>query len=97
MFFTSCYGTNNLKRKRRPNQRLRGPNKCKQLSNLKKGENLEVTYFHNGPVGANHKMITRHMGKLVQDPNVCLVRGRSWNEIEENAKEYIWAAVLVIT
>ena len=58
---------------------------------------LEVTYFHNGPVGANHKIITRHMGKLIRDPNVCPVRVHSWNEINENAKEHMWAAVLVIT
>jgi len=94
--FLGSSTTNNLKRKQ-PNQRPCGPNKCKQLSNLRNGEMLEVTYFHNGPVGANHKIITRHMGKLIRDPNVCPVRVHSWNEINENAKEHMWAVVLVIT
>jgi len=85
----------NYKKKRR-NFKPRGPNRCKRLANLKNGEKLELTYFHNGPVGENHNLITRHMGMLVKDRTVCPVRVRSWNDINESAKEHMWAAVKVI-
>ena len=38
-------------KKRKPKFKPHGLNKCKQLTNLKNGEKLELTYFHNGPVG----------------------------------------------
>ena len=85
----------NNKKKRR-NFKPRGPNRCKRLANLKNGVKLELTYFHNGPVGENHNLITRHMGILVKDRTVCPVRVRSWNDIDESAKEHMWAAVKVI-
>ena len=85
----------NNKKKRR-NFKPRGPNRCKKLANLKNGEKLELTYFHNGPVGENHNLITRHMGMLVKDCTVCPVCVHSWNDIDESAKEHIWAAVKVI-
>jgi len=83
-------------KKRKPNFKPRGPNKCKRLANLKHGEKLELTYFHNGPVGPNHKDMTRHLGILVRDRTICPIRVRSWDEITENAKDHMWAAVLVI-
>ncbi|KAJ8435134.1 hypothetical protein Cgig2_018962 [Carnegiea gigantea] len=51
------------------------------------------TYFHNGPVGENHNLITRYMGMLVKDHTVCPVRVHSCNDIDESAKEQMQAAV----
>ena len=36
------------------------------------------------------------MGMLVKDRTVCPVRVRSSNDINESAKEHMWAAVKVI-
>ncbi|KAJ8421566.1 hypothetical protein Cgig2_009167 [Carnegiea gigantea] len=57
-----CNSMNN--KKKRCNFKPRGPNRCKRLANLKNGEKLEQTYFHNHPVGENHNLIARHMGVL---------------------------------
>ena len=80
-------------KKRKLNFKPRGPNKCKRLANLNNGEKLELTYFHNGPVGPNHKDMTRHLGILVRDHTI---RVRSWDEIDENTKDHMWVAILVI-
>ena len=40
--------------------------------------------------------MTRHLGILVRDRTICPIRVRSWDEITENAKDHMWAAVLVI-
>ncbi|KAJ8423939.1 hypothetical protein Cgig2_008566 [Carnegiea gigantea] len=76
-----CNSMNN-KTKRR-NFKPRGPNRCKRLANLKNEEKLELIYFHNGRVGENHNVITRHMP----------VRLHSRNDIDESAKVHMWAAL----
>ena len=83
-------------KKRKPNFKPHGPNKCKRLANLKNGKKLKLTYFHNGPVGPNHKDMTRHLGILVRVRAICPTCVRSWDEINENAKGDMSAAVLVI-
>ncbi|KAJ8445944.1 hypothetical protein Cgig2_003820 [Carnegiea gigantea] len=47
----------------------------------------------NEEVGENHNFIIRHMGILVKDRTMCLVRVHSWNDIDESAKEHTWAVV----
>ena len=57
---------------------------------------MELTYFHNGPVGENHNLIARHMGMLVKGRTVCPIHVRSWNDIDESAKEHTWVVLKVI-
>lgn len=82
------------KRKRGANAKPRGVNKCKKVANLKEGEKLAVDIYDNGPVGENHKDMTRHMGKLIRDRTICPVRVHSWGEIDNNVKEHMWQSVL---
>lgn len=84
------------KRNRRPDAKPRGVNKCKKVGNLKEGEKLEVNFYNSGPVGDNHKEMTRHMGKIVRDRLICPVRVHSWNEIDDSAKEHMWQLVVVM-
>ena len=49
----------------------------------------------SGPVGENHKDLSRHMGKLVRDRTICPVRVHSWDEIDNATKEHLWLSVLV--
>ncbi|XP_057248854.1 uncharacterized protein LOC125494642 [Beta vulgaris subsp. vulgaris] len=82
------------KRKRKSNAKPRGGNKCKKVANLRGSEKLGVEFYNNGPVGDNHRDMTRHMGKLVRDRTICPIRVHSWDEIDDNAKEHMWQSVL---
>jgi len=71
------------------NFKPRGPNKCKNLANLTNGEKLE-------PSCGNHNLVRRYMGISVRDHTVCTVCVRSWNDIDEGAKEHMCVVVMVI-
>ena len=85
-----------MKRKRNPNARPRGMNLVKEVARLKDGEKLGVEFYNNGVVGDNSKAFSRHLGKLVRDRTMCPIRVHSWDEIQPEYVETMWAAVVVM-
>ncbi|KAJ8429282.1 hypothetical protein Cgig2_021835 [Carnegiea gigantea] len=83
-----------MKRKRNPNARPRGTNLVKEVARLKDGEKLGVEFYNNGVVGDNSKAFSRHLGKLVRDRTMCPTRVHSWDEIQPEYLETMWAVVL---
>ncbi|KAJ8426981.1 hypothetical protein Cgig2_033929 [Carnegiea gigantea] len=78
-----------MKRKRNPNARSRGIKLVKEM--VKK---LGVEFYNNGVVGDNFKAFLRHLGKLVHDHTMCPIRVHSWDEIQPEYLDTMWATVV---
>ncbi|XP_047261584.1 uncharacterized protein LOC107847599 [Capsicum annuum] len=52
-------------------KRVRGSNKCKEVSSLEVGQKLKVTFYNNRTVGKNSNLFSRHLGKIILDSNIC--------------------------
>ncbi|XP_059308563.1 uncharacterized protein LOC132059799 [Lycium ferocissimum] len=74
-------------------RRVRGRNKCKEVASLQAGEKLKVTFYNNRTVGKNSSIFSRHLGKLVRDQSMCPLGVSSWDDIEEEKLNHMWAAV----
>lgn len=76
-------------------RRGRGQNKCQEVASLQAGQKLKVTFYNNRTVGRNSNLFSRHLGKLVRDHSMCPLGVSSWDEIEEEKLNHMWAAVEV--
>ncbi|XP_019259418.1 PREDICTED: uncharacterized protein LOC109237554 [Nicotiana attenuata] len=74
---------------------MRGKTRYKNVSALKAGEKLRVTFYHNGVVGKHHATFARDLGMLVRDPNMCPLRVHPWADTEEDKLKCMWLAVTV--
>nr|CAD1823035.1 unnamed protein product [Ananas comosus var. bracteatus] len=72
---------------------VRGKNKCKEVAKLKSGKKLGVKFYNKRVVGKNHRVFSRHLGRIVRDRNICPLRVHSWKEIGDEEKEYMWVTV----
>ncbi|OIT28975.1 hypothetical protein A4A49_55670, partial [Nicotiana attenuata] len=64
-------------------KKVRGTNRYKKVAGLKVGEKLHVTFYHNRVVGQHHASLTRYLGILVRNRNMCPLRVYSWADIKE--------------
>ncbi|XP_020100727.1 uncharacterized protein LOC109718741 [Ananas comosus] len=74
-------------------RKVRGRNKCKEVAKLKSGKKLNVKFYNKRVVGKNHRVFSRHLGRIIRDRNICPLRVHSWKEIGDEEKEHMWAAV----
>ncbi|XP_049363400.1 uncharacterized protein LOC125828134 isoform X1 [Solanum verrucosum] len=74
-------------------RRGRGQNKCQEVASLQAGQKLKVTFYNNRTVGRNSNLFSRHLGKLVRDHSMCPLGVSSWDDIEEEKLNHMWAAV----
>lgn len=74
---------------------MRGKNKCKEVAKLKSGKKLKVKFYNKRVVGKNHRVFSRHLGRIIRDRNICPLRVHSWKEIGDEEKDHMWAAVTV--
>nr|CAD1821575.1 unnamed protein product [Ananas comosus var. bracteatus] len=74
-------------------RKVRGKNKCKEVAKLKSGKKLSVKFYNKCVVGKNHRVFSRHLGRIVRDRNICPLRVYSWKEIGDEEKEHMWATV----
>ncbi|XP_057984574.1 uncharacterized protein LOC131169371 [Hevea brasiliensis] len=82
-------GISTIQKKRK----TRGMNKGKKITALKDGEKLDVVFYNNRVVRENHAEWSRHLGKIVRDPNIYPIRVHSWKQIGEDAKDHMWDSV----
>ncbi|XP_055960629.1 uncharacterized protein LOC126668450 [Mercurialis annua] len=74
-------------------KKVRGRNKNKKVAGLKSGEKLEILFYNNRGMGMNQAFWSRHLGKIIRDPNITPVRVQTWKEIKENDKKHMWTSV----
>ncbi|CAN1291210.1 hypothetical protein LINPERPRIM_LOCUS21038, partial [Linum perenne] len=73
-------------------KKARGPNICKTVAELQPGEKLPVTFYWNRAAGLNHTAISRYLGKIVRNNQVCPVRIKKWSDLTDAQKDHMWAA-----
>ncbi|XP_060188736.1 uncharacterized protein LOC132617689 isoform X1 [Lycium barbarum] len=76
-------------------KRVRGRNKCKEVASLEVGQKLKVTFYNNRTVEKNSNLFLRHLGRIVRDCNMCPLGVSSWNDINQEKLNHMWAAVEV--
>lgn len=76
-------------------RRGRGRNKCQEVASLQAGQKLKITFYNNRTVGRYSNLFSRHLGKLVRDRSMCPLGVSSWDDIEEEKLNHMWAAVKV--
>lgn len=65
-------------------RKVRGKNHNKKVSGLKNGEKLPIVFYNNRAVEENHQSWSRHLGRIVRNPNICPIRVKSWKERERS-------------
>lgn len=76
-------------------RKVRGKNHNKKVSGLKNGEKLPIVFYNNRAVEENHQSWSRHLGRIVRNPNICPIRVKSWKEIGKKEKDHMWESVKV--
>ncbi|KAM3303807.1 putative protein isoform X6 [Capsicum chacoense] len=74
-------------------KRVKGSNKCKEVSSLEVGQKLKVTFYNNRTVGKNSNLFLRHLGKIIRDSNMCPLSVSSWSDIKKQNLDHMWAAI----